>query len=160
SVFRGFTGARSAYERFSTFMDHFHTTGWRRGANEFFSEIATLSLAGMVLMLALAVPAFRETTDENWRKKADLAGTFLDRYGNEVGARGIKHNDSVPLNELPDHLIKAVLATEDRRFYEHLGIDAPGIARALVTNARAGGVVQGGSSITQQLAKNLFLSNE
>ena len=61
---------------------------------------------------------------------------------------------------LPDHLIKAVLATEDRRFYEHFGIDVPGTLRAVVTNARAGGVVQGGSSITQQLAKNLFLSNE
>ena len=76
------------------------------------------------------------------------------------GSRGIKHNDSIPLDEFPDHLIKATLATEDRRFYEHFGIDPSGTFRALATNARAGGVVQGGSSITQQLAKNLFLSNE
>ena len=53
-----------------------------------------------------------------------------------------------------------MLATEDRRFYEHFGIDAAGTARAFVTNAKAGGVVQGGSSLTQQLAKNLFLNNE
>ena len=66
----------------------------------------------------------------------------------------------MPLDDLPDHLIKAALATEDRRFYEHFGIDFAGTFRALITNARAGGVVQGGSSITQQLAKNLFLSNE
>ena len=111
-------------------------------------------------MLALAGPAFRETSDEDWLKKSELAVTFLDRYGNEVGSRGIKHSHSVPLNELPDHLIKAVLATEDRRFYEHFGIDIPGNFRAVLTNAKAGGVVQGGSSITQQLAKNLFLSNE
>src|SRR5437588_1762017 len=111
-------------------------------------------------MLALALPAFRETADEDWLKKSDLAVVFLDRYGVEVGSRGIKHNDSIPLEQLPDHLIKAVLATEDRRFYEHFGIDLPGTMRAVVTNARAGGVVQGGSSITQQLAKNLFLSNE
>ena len=66
----------------------------------------------------------------------------------------------MPLEEFPDHLIKAVLATEDRRFFDHIGIDFVGTLRALTANARAGGVVQGGSSITQQLAKNLFLSNE
>src|SRR5213079_1104327 len=80
--------------------------------------------------------------------------------GTEIGSRGIRHNDSVPLDEFPYHLIKAVLATEDRRFYEHFGIDLPGTMRAVLSNARAGGVVQGGSSLTQQLAKNLFLSNE
>ena len=111
-------------------------------------------------MLALAMPAFRETSDDDWLKKSELAVTFLDRYGNEVGSRGIRHNDSMPLDQFPDHLIKAVLATEDRRFYEHFGIDLAGTARALVTNTRAGGVVQGGSSLTQQLAKNLFLNNE
>src|SRR5207249_10006736 len=83
-----------------------------------------------------------------------------DRFGNEVGSRGIRHNDAIPLEDYPDHLIKAVLATEDRRFYEHFGIDPSGLGRALSANARAGGVVQGGSSITQQLAKNLFLNNE
>ena len=111
-------------------------------------------------MLALAIPAFHETSDDDWLKKSELAVTFLDRYGNEIGTRGIRHNDSVPLDQFPDHLIKAVLATEDRRFYEHFGIDISGTLRAFVTNARAGGVVQGGSSITQQLAKNLFLNNE
>src|SRR5207249_8408750 len=69
-------------------------------------------------------------------------------------------NDSIPLEDFPDNLIKATHATEDRRFYDHFGIDFPGLARALVTNAQAGGVRLGGSSITQQLAKNLFLNNE
>jgi penicillin-binding protein 1A len=160
SLFRGASGLRESYERFSTFMDRFHTAGWRRWAVELASEGATLGTVGAVLMLALAVPAFQMTSDDDWLKKSELAVTFLDRYGNEVGSRGIKHNDSVPLDQFPDHLIKAVLATEDRRFYEHFGIDLGGTARALVTNARAGGVVQGGSSLSQQLAKNLFLSNE
>ena len=61
---------------------------------------------------------------------------------------------------MPDHLIKAVLATEDRRFFDHFGIDVLGTFRALIENLRANAVVQGGSSLSQQLAKNLFLSNE
>ena len=134
--------------------------GWRRWSLEPVSEAVTLGTGGLVLMLALAVPAFHETSDDDWLKKSELAVTFLDRYGNEIGKRGIRHDDSIPLDELPDHLIKAMLATEDRRFFEHFGIDVLGTFRALLSNARAGGVVQGGSSITQQLAKNLFLSNE
>src|SRR5438552_19192337 len=111
-------------------------------------------------MLALAVTAIRETDNDYRLKKSDPAVSFLDRYGNPIGSRGIKHNDSIPLEDFPDNLIKATLATEDRRFYDHFGIDVAGTGRALVTNAQAGGVRQGGSSITQQLAKNLFLNNE
>jgi penicillin-binding protein 1A len=161
TLFSSGAGARELYERFSTFMDRFYVGRWKRWVFiEPLSEAATIGLAGLILMLALAVPAFRETADDNWLKKSDLAVTFLDRYGNPIGSRGIKHNDSIPLEEFPDSLIKATLATEDRRFYDHFGIDITGTFRALVTNAQAGGVRQGGSSITQQLAKNLFLSNE
>jgi penicillin-binding protein 1A len=159
-IFQAGRNLREAYERFSTFMDRFHVVGWQRGFVELTSEAATLGTGGLVLMLTLALPAFQETSDDDWLKKSELAMTVLDRYGNEVGSRGIKHNDSVPLDQFPDHLIKAVLATEDRRFYEHFGIDVPGTFRALLINARAGGVVQGGSSLSQQLAKNLFLNNE
>ena len=53
-------------------------------------------------MLALAIPAFHETSDDDWLKKSELAVTFLDRYGNEVGTRGIRHNDSIPLDQFPD----------------------------------------------------------
>jgi penicillin-binding protein 1A len=161
TLFSTLVGARELYERFSTFMDRFYVGRWKRWVFiEPLSEAATFTLGGLLLMLALAVPAFRETADEDWLKKSDLAVTFLDRYGNPIGSRGIKHNDSIPLEDFPDNLIKATLATEDRRFYDHFGIDIAGTARALVTNAQAGGVRQGGSSITQQLAKNLFLSNE
>ena len=161
SVFQSARWLREYYERFSTFMDRFHVAGWRRWVIvEPLSEAATIGLGGLIVMLALAVPAFRETSDDDWLKKSELAVTFLDRFGNEVGSRGIKHNDSIPLEQYPDHLIKAVLATEDRRFYDHFGIDPSGLVRALATNAKAGGVRQGGSTITQQLAKNLFLNNE
>jgi penicillin-binding protein 1A len=161
SLYLARTWGRELYERFSMFMDRFHVAGWRRWYMvEPLSEGLTLGAGGMVLMLALAIPAFRETSEDDWLKKSELAVTFQDRYGNEIGSRGIRHNDSLKLDEFPDHLIKATLATEDRRFYDHFGIDIPGTFRALLSNARAGGVVQGGSSITQQLAKNLFLSNE
>jgi len=161
TLFSSGKGARELYERYSTFMDRFYVGRWKRWVFiEPLSEAATIGLGGLILLLALAVPAFRETADEDWLKKSDLAVSFLDRYGNPIGSRGIKHNDSIPLEDFPDNLIKATLATEDRRFYDHFGIDIAGTARALVTNAQAGGVRQGGSSITQQLAKNLFLSNE
>ncbi|MBM3531061.1 MAG: PBP1A family penicillin-binding protein [Alphaproteobacteria bacterium] len=160
-LFKAGRWSREAWERFVMTMDRFHVGGWRRWVFvEPASEGMTFGAVGAVLMLALAIPAFRETSDDDWLKKSELAVTFLDRYGNEVGSRGIKHNDSIPLEEFPDHLIKATLATEDRRFYEHFGIDVAGTLRALVANVRAGGVLQGGSSLTQQLAKNLFLTNE
>ena len=64
----------------------------------------------------------------------------------------------VPMDDMPRHLQRAVVAIEDERFFKHLGIDPRAIARAAFVNVRAGGVAQGGSTITQQLAKNMFLS--
>ena len=161
AVFQSGKWTREIYERFTAFMDGAHIGGWRRWLLiEPLSEMATLGTGGLFLMLALALPAFHQTSDDDWLKKSELAVTFLDRYGNAIGSRGIKHTELVPLDEIPDNLIKATLATEDRRFYDHYGIDVQGIFRAFVTNTEAGGVVQGGSTITQQLAKNLFLSNE
>ena len=160
SMYESGQAARARYDGFAAFMDRFHVAGWRRIGVELACEGLTLGLAGAYFMLGLALPAFQETSDDGWLKKQDLAVTFLDRYGAEVGRRGIKHDDSVPLEQLPEYLVQAALATEDRRFYEHFGIDPIGTFRALTVNARSSGVVQGGSSITQQLAKNLFLSNE
>ena len=151
--------AGEIWETLTIFFRRFRVTGWRRAATEFLSEGVTLGAAGSVLMLALAMPAFEETAGD-WRAQDDFAVTFLDRYGNEIGQRGIIQRDSVPVDEMPDHVIQAVLATEDRRFFEHFGIDFLGLTRAMQENVRANSVVQGGSTITQQLAKNLFLSNE
>jgi len=66
----------------------------------------------------------------------------------------------IKLEEAPDSLIKGLLASEDRDFYQHFGVSVKGIARAIWTNVLAGGMVQGGSTITQQLVKNFYLTNE
>jgi len=136
-----------------------HVRGWKKLLVNLTCDALTFGTAGSVVLLALAMPAFEETK-KDWRYRGDFAVTFLDRYGNTIGHRGIIHEDSVPIDRMPDHFIKAVLATEDRRFFDHFGIDFIGLARAMSENARAGGVVQGGSTLTQQLAKNLFLTNE
>ncbi|MGD2133245.1 MAG: PBP1A family penicillin-binding protein [Maricaulaceae bacterium] len=84
----------------------------------------------------------------------------LDRYGREIARRGRVATTDVAIETLPAYLTGAVLAVEDRRFYEHHGLDLRGMARAAWANLRAGRVVQGGSTLTQQLAKNLFLDSE
>jgi len=143
----------------SSFFARFQLTGWRRFLNECASEGLTLATGGFVALYALALPALLEF-DESRFLTGRYAVKFLDVNGNELGKRGILHNDSVPLDEIPDVVIKATLATEDRRFFEHYGVDVFGTFRALMTNVQANDVVQGGSTLTQQLAKNLFLSSE
>ena len=80
--------------------------------------------------------------------------------GGSFATRGRFTGNLVEAGELPRDLINAVLAVEDRRFYDHFGIDLRGIARAAIANVTSGGVRQGGSTITQQLAKISFLSPE
>ncbi len=109
-------------------------------------------------LLAYAVPPFSGAGDV-WNRGRQFAITFTDQEGNIIGRRGISQNDTIPLEDVPPVLIKAVLATEDARFYDHFGVDVIGTLRALVHNTR-GGSKQGGSSITQQVVKNLFLSPE
>ncbi len=159
SLYGSGRSAADGYERFTLFMDRFHVAGLKRVAVEAGCEAFTISIAGGLFLVALAIPAFDLVSDD-YLKKEDLAIVFLDRYGQEVGRRGIRHDDAVPFDELPPNLIHAVIATEDRRFFDHFGIDIIGTMRALSVDSRANGVVQGGSSLTQQLAKNLFLSNE
>jgi len=159
SMYRMFSGAGESWESITIFFRRFKVTGFKKLIAELADESLTLGLVGSVLMLALALPAF-DDTEKNWREQADFSVVFLDRYGKRIGERGIRQDESTKLDNLPDHLIKAVLATEDRRFFEHFGIDIFGLSRAITENVRANSVVQGGSTITQQLAKNLFLTNE
>jgi penicillin-binding protein 1A len=159
ALFQSGRGLAGAWGWYSEKLTCLRFRGPLRGILDLTSEATTLGTVGAIVMLALALPAFRETEDD-WLKTQDLAVTFLDRYGQEVGRRGLHLDDSYKIEDFPDYMVKAALATEDRRFYDHWGIDPIGTFRAVVVNAQGGGVVQGGSSITQQLAKNLFLTNE
>jgi len=83
---------------------------------------------------------------------------FVDRTGKVITARGPRYGDQVKLAQLPEHVPLAFLAAEDRRFYQHGPVDLRAIVRAAWANWRTGEVVQGGSTLTQQLAKDLFLT--
>lgn len=148
------------YTRYQDFMSRFHVAGIKRFFVEILSDAFSFGAIGAVLMTALALPAFEIIDRGAFNKAEDYSVVFMDRFGNEIGRRGIRSDDSVALDQMPDYLLKATLATEDRRFYEHFGIDVVGTLRALMSNAQGDRGTQGGSSITQQLAKNLFLSSE
>jgi penicillin-binding protein 1A len=160
SLSQAWEGLKDRYNAVSSAFARFRLGGWKRITNELVSEAFTMGAGGLVVLYALALPAFLEIDEGRWLSTGKYSVRFLDRNGNEIGKRGINLDDAVPLEEIPDHLIKAALATEDRRFFEHYGVDFIGLARAMVENLKANEVVQGGSSITQQLAKNLFLSPE
>lgn len=85
---------------------------------------------------------------------------FYDMNGQFIASRGPQYGENVRLAALPDYVPKAFLAAEDRRFYQHGAVDPCAIARAARANHKAGRVVEGGSTITQQLAKGMFLSPE
>ena len=83
--------------------------------------------------------------------------TLTDADGREITTYGDIYGDPLRLADVPPYLVQAIVATEDRRFFAHLGFDPVALVRAVVTNVRAGRVRQGGSTLTQQLAKNVFL---
>ncbi|MCD6168729.1 MAG: transglycosylase domain-containing protein, partial [Caldisericia bacterium] len=86
---------------------------------------------------------------------------IFDRNGNLIKTVFFVENRIyVPLSEVPKNFIDALIASEDARFFEHHGVDFKGIIRAAINNIRAGKIVEGGSTITQQLVRELFLSKE
>ncbi|OHC82664.1 MAG: hypothetical protein A3G73_09020, partial [Rhodospirillales bacterium RIFCSPLOWO2_12_FULL_67_15] len=132
--------------------------GWRRAA----SRALALGVWGVVAaLLGLAVFAY-DLPDVNRAFRPTRAPSIivLAADGTELARVGEIWGRPVPLHEMAPELPLAVVATEDRRFFQHFGLDLLGLARAALANLRAGRAVQGGSTITQQLAKNLFLTPE
>ncbi len=117
---------------------------------------AAIAFTAVIAWYAYDLPAVADLGAVERRPSVTLIaadGTLLASYGDVYG-------DVVAVRDLPPHLPQAVLAVEDRRFYSHFGLDPIGLARAMRANFRAGRIVAGGSTVTQQLAKNLFLSPE
>lgn len=120
------------------------------------SVAAVVSVASLLTMMVYYTVSFPHPLSVRSKERAPVI-RILARDGSVLAERGAAV-EYMPLDLLPPHVRGAVVATEDRRFYEHYGIDPLGLVRAFFTNLRAGRFAQGGSTLTQQLAKNLFLT--
>ena len=115
---------------------------------------AVIAVVAVIAFLARDLP----DTSKLYDIKRQPSISYLDRSGALIAVRGSQYAPPVDLDALPPYVPAAVIAIEDRRFYHHFGFDPVGMMRATYSNLRAGRVVQGGSTLTQQLAKNLFLT--
>jgi penicillin-binding protein 1A len=129
--------------------------GFVADAGVFFLTVL-IGLAALIAYFARDLP----DTSALWRENDAPRITLLAADGSPIAAHGANAGAPVRLAELPVYVPQTVLAVEDRNFYHHFGANPVSLLRALIVNARSGAVVQGGSTITQQLAKNLFLTPE
>ncbi len=113
-----------------------------------------IGVGGLVFYYALDLP----DTDQLWQVESRPEFKFYSREGQLLARRGRLAGRPILFQDLPPHLVQAVVAIEDRRFFDHFGVDVRGLARAAFANLSAGALVAGGSTLTQQLAKNVFLS--
>jgi penicillin-binding protein 1A len=128
--------------------------GWRIGSR--LALGAALVLAVSTAWYWAQLPPAAALLDGRDRGSA----VMLDRNGDPFAWRGENFGGALRAGEVSPHLVNAVIAAEDRRFHEHFGVDPIGLARAMLVNLRAGRLVQGGSTLTQQTAKNVFLTAE
>lgn len=117
-----------------------------------------LGLLCLILFLYLKISLPSVSKLKNYRPKQSIL--IVDSQDQIVGFLGEERRIFVPLNKIPPHVIKAFLAAEDAQFYKHKGIDFFSLLRALLKNLISGKIVQGGSTITQQVTKSLLLSPE
>ena len=123
---------------------------------------AVLAVWGLIFAVVFFAVFARDLPDTSTLYDVDRQPsiTYLDRSGALIAVRGTQMAPPVDLDALPDYVPAAFIAIEDRRFYHHPGFDPIGMSRAMALNLKAGRVVQGGSTITQQLARNAFLTQE
>ncbi|MBN2372831.1 PBP1A family penicillin-binding protein [bacterium] len=113
-------------------------------------------IAGIFLSILGGLPEVKKLEDY----RPFMATTVYDRDGRKITQWYVERRSPVPLDEIPEGLKQAVVAVEDKTFFEHGGLDWRGIIRAALANIKTGRIVQGGSTITQQLSKVLFLTPE
>ncbi|MEM6413052.1 MAG: PBP1A family penicillin-binding protein [Pseudomonadota bacterium] len=128
----------------------------------FTADISFYLFAGAIALsiLSLFVIIDLPSTDGLWQADRAPRATLTARDGQPIAAHGQLYGAPVRLSDLPAHVPDAFIAIEDRNFYHHIGVNVLSIVRAAFVNLRDGSVRQGGSTITQQLAKNLFLSSD
>ncbi len=121
---------------------------------------AVLAVWGLIFLVVFFAVFARDLPDTStlYQINRQPSITYLDRNGALIATRGSQQAPPADLDALPEYVPAAFIAIEDRRFWFHPGFDPVGMSRAMVANVRAGRVVQGGSTLTQQLAKNLFLT--
>lgn len=127
------------------------------------SVVATVLLLGVISASFFVTSFIKEASQLDLSKLADplpRPTVIIDKNGEPASELSSARFTTVPLSQIPNELIYAIVAVEDQRFFEHNGVDYRGIVRSFWRNFKAGAVVQGGSTITQQLAKNLFLTAE
>lgn len=134
----------------------------KRWCKAFFQWIGLMTIWGclflffLILWFGSDLPDIKDLNHLTRQPSIEI----LDSQGHSLASYGDFYGHAVRAEDLPDHVINALLAIEDRRFYSHWGIDPIGMTRALLRNMRDGRVVQGGSTITQQLAKNFLQSKK
>jgi membrane peptidoglycan carboxypeptidase len=114
--------------------------------------LCALVLSGCGSVVTLELPTLAGLTP----RTAGLQSTIVDPAGEVLAVLRREHREPVPLTAIPDHLVHAVLTAEDRRFFDHSGVDARAVARAFLRNTATGDIEQGGSTITQQLVGLLY----
>ena len=125
----------------------------------FFFRMSLFAIFAMGMFAGYAYMTLPDITTLNQFKKTPSI-IVKSADGSVLGTYGDVYGDYVPYHEFPPYLVNAVVATEDRNFFTHHGIDPFGMARAIFVDLKAHHLVQGGSTITQQVAKNVFLTNE
>jgi penicillin-binding protein 1A len=124
------------------------------------AALAPLGVSGVVLAALLAPPALGELPDPR-PPDGSLASRVYDVHGEEIAVfRDFERRVSIERGDIPQHLKDAVVVMEDRTFYAHSGIDPQAMLRALIADIKAGEIVQGGSTITQQYVKNAYVGRE